>query len=260
MLFTLKKKKKKQAVLVDYSISASCHQTNVDFFFLPLSDRTTFSVAFITFKMVLIPVANYVLCDQCLILKIVFKSSRREIKAAQIINFCMSRCLYCHTPAFTLPALIEMRWTNKGHAALSVTWSVEFPPIVFETVDSWGGGNLDAGGRSSSSATSSRGTVRSSTGIHHHGFSTESHTAHTHEFNLFLVTVRLRALPRRCRGRARQAHLYGGDVQQCSAHCAPLCHVLRPVVSGRVNVHDKVLLFFSFSILDIAAFSLQRSY
>lgn len=93
--------------------------------------------------------------------------------------------------------------------------------------------------------------MRSPTGIHHrHGFCTESHTAHF-EFNLFVVTVRLRALPRRCRGRARQALLHGGDVQRSRAHCAPLCHVLRPVVSGRANVHQNKVLFFSFLLSGI---------
>lgn len=110
----------------------------------------------------------------------------------------------------------------------------------------WRGGNLEAGGVGLFLLALTAGTVRSPTGTHHrHGFCTESHTAHF-EFNLFFVTVRLRALPRRCRGRARQAHLHGGDVQRSRAHCAPLCHVLRSVVSGRADVHDSCLLKFGF--------------
>lgn len=110
----------------------------------------------------------------------------------------------------------------------------------------WRGGNLEAGGVGLFLLALTAGTVRSPTGIHHrHGFCTESHAAHF-EFNLFVVTVRLRALPRRCRGRARQALLHGGDVQRSRAHCAPLCHVLRPLVSGRANVHQNKVLFFFF--------------
>lgn len=105
--------------------------------------------------------------------------------------------------------------------------------------------------------------MRSTTGTqqHHYGFGTECNTAHV-KFSLFVVTVRLRALPRRSRGRARQAHLHGGDVQQRRSHRSTLCHVLRPVVSGRRCAHDKVLLICSFIYLsrlklDTAALMMQ---
>lgn len=123
---------------------------------------------------------------------------------------------------------------------------------MFETVNSGGAVTWKPGGVGLFLLALTAGTVRSPTGIHHrHGFCTESHAAHS-EFNLFFVTVRLRALPRRCRGRARKAHLHGGDVQRSRAHCAPLCHVLRPVVSGRANVHDKVLFFVFYPGIDLA--------
>lgn len=135
-------------------------------------------------------------------------------------SFCMFNFLvtYCHH--------VQVEWQES-----TVTCSVEVPPLKFKTVDSGGALTSTPGGSVFFSHQQGR---CSPTGIHH-GLSTESYTVRI-VFNLFFVTVRLRALRRRCRRWARKAHVHGGDVQRGCAQHTPLCHVLRPVVSERVNV------------------------
>lgn len=68
----------------------------------------------------------------------------------------------------------------------------------------------------------------------HHGLSTALHILYV-VFYLFFVTVCQCILRRWCRRRwACQAHVHGGDVQRGGAHCTPLCHVLRPMVSEQL--------------------------
>lgn len=73
-----------------------------------------------------------------------------------------------------------------------------------------------------------------------HGLCTELHTLHV-AFYIFIVAVYRRVLRRRCRRRwTRQAHVHGGHVQRGGAHCPPLCHVLRPVVSEELPDANKL--------------------
>lgn len=67
----------------------------------------------------------------------------------------------------------------------------------------------------------------------HHGFISAPHTRFVAFYSLVVTACWCFMRPWSRRRWACQAHVHGGYVQRGGAHCTPLCHVLRSMVSKR---------------------------